>query len=270
MPTLPLYQVDAFTNRPFAGNPAAVCPLEGPIPEALMQDIAAENNLSETAFFHRQGDAFSLRWFTPTVEVELCGHATLASAFVMMTVLDPTRTEVAFRTKSGTLTVRREEIAAKGSDLFVMDFPARPATPAPDMLAPVAALLGARPVEVLRGPSLVAAFEAADDVRKVVPDLAAIARLGAAVCVTAPGDRATPGADFVSRYFAPAHGIPEDPVTGSSFATLAPYWAARLGKPALRARQVSARGGDVRCEDRGERVLIAGQAALVITGTLTY
>ena len=151
-----------------------------------------------------------------------------------------------------------------------MDFPSRPASPSPELAGPVAAALGARPAEVLRGPCLLAAFETADDVRKLAPDMAAIARLGATVCVTAPADRALPGVDFVSRYFAPAHGVPEDPVTGSSFSTLAPYWAARLGKPALRARQVSARGGDVRCEDRGERVLIAGQAALVLTGTLTY
>ncbi|HVX95689.1 MAG TPA: PhzF family phenazine biosynthesis protein [Polyangia bacterium] len=270
MPTLPLYQVDAFTNRAFTGNPAAVCPLEGAIPEALMQDIAAENNLSETAFFHRQGDAFSLRWFTPTVEVDLCGHATLASAFVLMTVLEPARTEVAFRTKSGTLTVRREKIDAKGSDLFVMDFPARPSQPAPDLAGPVAAALGARPVDVLRGAIVLATFETAEEVRKLAPDMAAVARFGTSVCVTAPADAAARGADFVSRYFAPAHGIPEDPVTGSSFCTLAPYWAARLGKPALRARQVSVRGGDVRCEDHGERVMIAGQAALVITGSLTY
>ena len=270
MPSLPLYQVDAFTNRAFAGNPAAICPLEAAIPEALMQDIAAENNLSETAFFHRQGEAFSLRWFTPTVEVELCGHATLASAFVIMTELEPGRAEVAFRTKSGTLTVRRETFDAKGSDLYVMDFPSRPATPAPALAEAVAAMLGARPVEVLRGPSLLATFETADDVRRLKPDFAEIAREGHVVCVTAPADAKLPGVDFVSRYFAPAHGIPEDPVTGSSFTTLAPYWAARLGKPALRARQVSARGGDVRCEDRGERVLIAGQAALVLEGTLTY
>jgi PhzF family phenazine biosynthesis protein len=270
MPTLPLYQVDAFTNRPFAGNPAAVCPLEGPIPEALMQDIAAENNLSETAFFHRQGEAFSLRWFTPTVEVDLCGHATLASAFVIMTALEPARSEVAFRTKSGTLTVTREKLDAKGSDLFVMDFPARPALPAPELAARMTAVLGGRPAEVMHGPIVLAAFETADEVRRLAPDMAAIARLGVTVCVTATADGALPGVDFVSRFFAPAHGIPEDPVTGSSFCTLAPYWAARLGKPALRARQVSARGGDVRCEARGERVLIAGQAQLVITGTLSY
>jgi len=270
MPTLPLYQVDAFTIRPFAGNPAAVCPLEGAIPEALMQDIAAENNLSETAFFYRQGDAFSLRWFTPTVEVELCGHATLASAFVIMTELEPARAEVAFRTKSGALTVRREKIDAKGGALFVMDFPSRPARPAPELGAFVASALGAPCREVLRGPSVVAVLETAEDVRRAAPDMTMIARAGEALCVTAPADGALPGVDFVSRYFAPAHGIPEDPVTGSSFTTLAPYWAARTGKPALRARQVSARGGDVRCEDRGERVLIAGQAALVIKGALTY
>jgi PhzF family phenazine biosynthesis protein len=271
MPTLPLYQVDAFTNRAFAGNPAAVCPLEAPIPDALMQDIANENNLSETAFFHRQVDAFSLRWFTPTVEVELCGHATLASAYVIMTALEPTRSEVAFRTKSGTLTVTREKLDAKGSDLFVMDFPARLAQPAPELAAPIEAALGLRPVELARaGMVVLAVLETADDVRRMEPDFGAIARLGVTACITAPADAKLPGVDFVSRYFAPAHGIPEDPVTGSSFCTLAPYWAARLGKPALRARQVSARGGDIRCEARGDRVLIAGQAQLVVTGTLSY
>ena len=271
MPSLPLYQVDAFTNRPFAGNPAAVCPLEGPIPEALMQDVALENNLSETAFFHRQGDAFSLRWYTPTVEVELCGHATLAAAFVIMTELEPARTEVAFRTKSGTLTVRREKVEAKGSDLYVMDFPSRPVAPAPELAATMATALGARVAAVARaGTVVLVAFETAEEVRRLAPDFGAIARLGVAVCVTAPSDERLPGVDFVSRYFAPAYGIPEDPVTGSSFCALAPYWAARLGEPALRARQVSARGGDVRCEDRGDRVLIAGQAALTLRGTLTY
>jgi PhzF family phenazine biosynthesis protein len=265
MPTLPLYQVDAFTNRPFAGNPAAVCPLDEPLPEAVMQDIAAENNLSETAFFHAQGDAFSLRWFTPTVEVDLCGHATLASAFVQMAVLEPARTEIVFRTRSGLLPVRR------AGDGFTMDFPARPAAPVGgDVVAQLAAALGARPVEARRGPMLLAAFETADEVRALRPDMAAVARFGTSVCVTAPADAKTPDADFVSRDVAPAHGVPEDPVTGSSFCTLAPYWAARTGKSALRARQVSARGGDVTCTLDGERVLIGGQARLVITGTLTY
>jgi PhzF family phenazine biosynthesis protein len=267
MPSLPLYQIDAFTTRAFAGNPAAVCPLDGPIPEALMQDIAAENNLSETAFFHRQGDAFSLRWFTPTVEVELCGHATLASAFLIFTKLEPGRTEVVFRTRSGPLTVRRD------GDLLTMDFPARaPAPVAGDVAAAVAAALGARPVEVARGSFLLAAFETADDVRRLAPDFGAVARLGLPVCPTAPGDGKAGEVDFVSRFFAPAHGIPEDPVTGSAFCTLGPYWAARTGKTDLRARQVSARGGDVRvrAEPGAERVLISGAARLVIEGTLSY
>jgi PhzF family phenazine biosynthesis protein len=265
--TLPFFQVDAFTDRPFAGNPAAVCPLERPLPTALMQDIAAENNLSETAFFYRDGDAFQLRWFTPTVEVDLCGHATLASAFVVMTTLEPSLTEVVFRTRSGALTVRRQ------GELFTMDFPARPAAPAPELVAPLAAALGVPLLEVSRSPvCALAVLETAEDVRRLAPDLAAIARLGLTVCVTAPADGQLPGVDFVSRFFAPAHGIDEDPVTGSSFCTLAPYWAARLGKPALRARQVSRRGGDVqvRHEPNGARVLISGQAALVIEGTLSY
>jgi PhzF family phenazine biosynthesis protein len=267
MSSLPLYQIDAFTTRPFAGNPAAVCPLDGPIPEALMQDIAAENNLSETAFFHRQGEAFSLRWFTPTVEVELCGHATLASAFLILTKLEPGRDAVVFRTRSGALPVRRE------GELFTMDFPAHAAAPvAPELAAGVAAALGARPVELARASFVLAAFETADEVRRLAPDFAALARLGVAVGVTAPADAALPGVDFVSRYFAPAFGIAEDPVTGSSFCTLGPYWAARTGKTDLRARQVSARGGDirVRAELGADRVLISGAARLVIEGTLTY
>ncbi|HVZ70864.1 MAG TPA: PhzF family phenazine biosynthesis protein [Polyangia bacterium] len=264
MPTLPFYQVDAFTDRAFAGNPAAVCPLTAPISDTLMQDIAAENNLSETAFFHPAGDGFALRWFTPTVEVELCGHATLASAFVLMTALEPARTEVVFHTRSGALTVRR------AGDVYTMDFPSRPAARAgADVADALAAALGARPVEAWRGPFLLALLATADEVRALRPDFAAAARLDTTVCATAPGDARASGADFVSRYFAPAVGIAEDPVTGSSFSTLAPFWTERLGKRALRARQVSKRGGDVTCEVVGDRVLIGGRARLVITGTLT-
>ena len=259
---LPLYQVDAFADRPFTGNPAAVCPLKAPIAGALMQDIAAENNLAETAFFYPEGDGFRLRWFTPTVEVELCGHATLASAFVLMTELEPARTSVDFHTQSGVLRVRRD------GDRFELDFPARPAAPADALADQVTRALGARPVEVLSGSIILAVFSAAEDVRRLAPDLAAIARFGTSVCVTAPGDDGAAGMDFVSRYFAPAHGVPEDPVTGSSFCTLGPYWAARLDKPALRARQVSRRGGVVDCRIVGDRVLIAGPATLVLTGTL--
>ncbi len=198
MPTLPLYQVDAFTDRPFAGNPAAVCPLEAPIPEALMQDIAAENNLSETAFFHPQGDAFSLRWFTPTAEVDLCGHATLASAFVLMTELEPARTEVTFRSRSGLLHVRRRDAE------FVLDFPAYPAAPADaETAARVADALGARPREVVRARALFAVFDDAKAVRAVAPDFRALAALPTTVGVTAPGGDESRPVDFVSRYFAP-------------------------------------------------------------------
>jgi PhzF family phenazine biosynthesis protein len=267
--TLPLYQVDAFTDRPFAGNPAAVCPLAEAIPEALMQDIAAENNLSETAFFLTapQGDAHSLRWFTPTVEVDLCGHATLASAFVLMTELEPTRTEVTFRTRSGLLPVRRR------GDELVLDFPARPPVPADAATrATVAAALGAEPLEVLRVPNgtLLAVLPDAAAVRNAAPDLAAVARTGASLALTAPGAGEARPVDFVSRYFAPAHGVPEDPVTGSSLCFLGPYWAARLDKPELRARQVSRRGGELTCTLAGDRVHIGGKARLVITGTLRY
>jgi PhzF family phenazine biosynthesis protein len=265
VPTLRLYQVDAFADRPFVGNPAAVCPLEAPIPEALMQDIAGENNLSETAFFNRQGDAFSLRWFTPTTEVDLCGHATLASAFVLMTELEPARTEVDFRTRSGLMPVFR-----RGGE-FVLDFPAYPPAPVDaDTAARVVDALGARPREVVKGRALYAVFDDAKTVRELAPNMRALAALGNAVGVTAPGaDEARP-VDFVSRYFAPGFGIDEDPVTGSAHCTLAPYWAARLGKQALRGRQVSRRGGEISCALAGDRVHIGGKACLVITGTLQY
>jgi PhzF family phenazine biosynthesis protein len=269
VPTLPLYQVDAFADRPFAGNPAAVCPLAESIPEALMQDIAAENNLAETAFFltAAEGGAHNLRWFTPTVEVDLCGHATLASAFVLMTELEPARTEVTFRTRSGLLPVRR------AGDQFVLDFPASPPVPADAATrASVTAMLGTAPDEVLRAPNgtLVAVLPDADAVRRAAPDLAAVARTGASLSITGPGTGEARAVDFVSRYFAPAHGIPEDPVTGSSFCFLGPYWAARLDKPELRARQVSRRSGEVACALAGDRVHIAGKATLVLTGTLRY
>jgi PhzF family phenazine biosynthesis protein len=278
MPSIPLYQVDAFSDHPFAGNPAAVCPLDAPISEALMQDIAAENNLSETAFFHPAGSdaggAFTLRWFTPAVEVDLCGHGTLASAFVLMTELEPHRREVTFHTKSGALVVRR------AGDLFVLDFPLdRPQPVAPHVADAVSAALRVRATEVLRGRSFLAAIDGPDTLLRVEPDFTAIVRLGAGVCITAPSvaaEQATPAAgraappiDFVSRYFAPAAGIPEDPVTGSSFCMLAPYWSSRLGKLHLSARQLSRRGGAVDCQVAGDRVLISGKACLVIRGTLT-
>jgi PhzF family phenazine biosynthesis protein len=271
VPTLPIFKVDAFSDRPFAGNPAAVCPLEAPISAALMQDIAGENNLSETAFFHPASPpsgVFALRWFTPTVEVDLCGHATLASAFVLMTELEPARTEVTFRTRSGLLTVRRRDDGE-----LVMDFPAWPPVPADgETRARVTEALGSEPAEVLLVPNGVrlAVLASAEAVRQATPDLAAVARFGTSLCITAPGGDESSPVDFVSRYFAPAHGVPEDPVTGSAHCFLTPYWVARLDKPSLHARQVSRRGGEISCALAGDRVQIGGQARLVLTGTLRY
>jgi PhzF family phenazine biosynthesis protein len=262
---LPCFQVDAFAARPFAGNPAAVCPLEAWLPEELMQAVAAENAVSETAFFVRRPDGdFDLRWFTPTVEVDLCGHATLASAFVLFDRIEPNRPHVRFHTRSGPLEVER---AAGG---LAMDLPARPPAPidAPD-LDGLALVLGARPIAALRSRDLVAVFERADQVRALQPDLTRVAALDAfAVMATAPGGGADADVDFVSRFFAPARGVPEDPVTGSAHSTLVPYWGERLGKAALRARQVSRRGGELACEWRGDRVRLVGQAVLVKTGAI--
>jgi predicted PhzF superfamily epimerase YddE/YHI9 len=258
---LPLYQVDAFTDHLFAGNPAAVCPLGAWLPDATMQAIAAENNLAETAFFVREGGNYALRWFTPTVEVDLCGHATLASGHVVMKFLEPQRQSVSFRTmKAGTLTVARRD------DMLVMDFPARPATvtePPHGLLA----ALGGKPREVLRARDLLVVYDSAAEIAGLKPDLVALANVDCwAAIVTAPGED---GIDFVSRFFAPAQGVPEDPVTGSSHTTLTPYWAKRLGKTELEARQLSRRGGALRCTLNGDRVSIGGRTVLYLEGHIS-
>lgn len=257
---LPIYQIDAFADRLFGGNPAAVMPLEHWIPEAAMQAIAAENNLAETAFFVREGDAYGLRWFTPTVEVELCGHATLASAYVIFRHLEPERdAPLRFRTqKSGVLGV------ARAGEELALDFPALP----PERCAVPAGLpaaLGATPAEVHRhGERYLAVFSTSAEVAGLRPDFAMLGRQEpGAIIVSAPGEGAV---DFVSRYFAPAYGIDEDPVTGSAHCVLAPYWAQRLGKDRLEARQISRRGGVLRCTLRGERVLIAGRCIPYLEG----
>jgi PhzF family phenazine biosynthesis protein len=259
---IPLYQVDAFTSRLFGGNPAAVCPLAEWLPDATMQAIAAENNLAETAFFVAQGESYLLRWFTPTVEVDLCGHATLASGYVVTYILRPERRSVRFDTlKAGPLEVTRD------GDLLAMDFPAWPPEHGPADPRILGAL-GKPPAEsfVARGRTL-AAFERAEDVAALKPDFTAMRQVpGADAIVTAPG---RDGTDFVSRYFAPNHGVDEDPVTGSAHCVLTPYWAKRLGKNELRARQVSARGGDLHCTLRGDRVTLAGRAVLYLEGTIT-
>lgn len=256
---LPIYQVDAFASAVFGGNPAAIVPLDSWIGDKAMQDIAAENNLAETAFFVAEGGDFRLRWFTPVTEVDLCGHATLASGWLVLNRLQPKRAGVTFHTLSGPLTVARE-----GAEL-AMDLPARPAAPA---TAPreLAAAMGLKPCEVFKARDFMLVYERADDVRGLKPDMAALAKLDCfAVCATAPGDN---GHDFVSRFFAPRQGIPEDPVTGSAHCTLVPYWAARLGKSRLKAFQASARGGELVCVPEGGRIRLIGSCALYLEGTI--
>jgi PhzF family phenazine biosynthesis protein len=259
---LPLYQVDAFTDSLFGGNPAAICPLKAWLPDTTMQTIAAENNLAETAFFVHEGGDYGLRWFTPTVEVDLCGHATLASGHIVFRFLEPERESVGFRTmKAGKLTVTRRD-----SGLLEMDFPARPPEP---VAAPASLLaaLGGKPSAVLRARDYLVVYNTADEVTALDPDFVALAKEDCfATIVTAPGEN---GVDFVSRFFAPAQGIDEDPATGSSHCTLTPYWAARLGKSTLEARQLSKRGGALRCTLDGDRVKIAGRAVLYLEGKIS-
>lgn len=252
------YQVDAFTDRVFGGNPAAVVALPVWPDDALLQAIAEENNLSETAFLVPLGNNFELRWFTPVKEVDLCGHATLASAHVIFETLGYADRVITFKTRSGDLAVERK------ADHLVMDFPARPPEQCrwPELLIDG---LGECPVDILAADDYLAVFDSEAAIRGLAPDqtlLGGLDRRG--VIVTAPGTQV----DFVSRFFAPKVGIPEDPVTGSAHCTLAPYWAERLGKQALTAKQVSKRGGDLSCERRGSRVLLAGQAVTVMRGEL--
>jgi predicted PhzF superfamily epimerase YddE/YHI9 len=229
------------------------------LPDATLQAIAAENNLAETAFFVREDGGWALRWFTPVVEVDLCGHATLATAHLIFSRLAPGLARARFTTRSGVLEV------SKQGDLLALDFPSRPAARIDDD-GSLGKALGREPAEVWKARDVLAVFETAAEVMALRPDMTAVATLDAfAVCVTAPGG---PGVDFVSRFFAPAKGIPEDPVTGSAHCTLIPFWAKRLGKPKLSARQVSARGGELTCEDRGERVSIAGRAVLYLEGSI--
>jgi PhzF family phenazine biosynthesis protein len=259
---IPLYQVDAFTSRLFGGNPAAVCPLAEWLPDATMQSIAAENNLAETAFFVPQGERYLLRWFTPTVEVELCGHATLASGYVVTRILRPEQHSVRFDTlKAGPLEVTRD------GDLLAMDFPSWPAETSPADPRILAAL-GRPPAQsyVARGRAI-AVYDHAQDVARLKPDFVAMRRVPTAdAIVTAPGDG---DIDFVSRYFAPNFGVDEDPATGSAHCVLTPYWAGRLGKHELRAQQISARVGDLVCTLRGDRVTLAGHAVLYLEGAIT-
>jgi PhzF family phenazine biosynthesis protein len=253
-----IFQVDAFATRRFTGNPAAVMPMESFPDDAVLQAIAAENNLSETAFLIREGGDYRLRWFTPLIEVPLCGHATLASAAVVMERLDPARSSVVFHSSSGPLTVNR---AGAG---YVMDFPARLSQPVPAPPGLVQAL-GVVPVEALANTfNYMVLLESAEVLRQLAPDMTALARIDRpGVIVTAPGDGTY---DFISRYFAPAKGIPEDPVTGAAHCMLTPYWARRLKKAEFRAFQASRRGGEIICRLAGDRVELEGACVFYLEG----
>ena len=256
---IPLYQVDAFTDKRFHGNPAAICPLERWLPDGVMQSIAAENNLSETAFYVHANAHIELRWFTPSVEVDLCGHATLATALVVMEIRKEIfGARVEFKTKSGMLAVERD------GDRYALDFPSRPPLPC-ETHPGLAEALGAAPSEILAARDYFCVYPSEAALRALTPDMARLSHIDRfAVIVTAPGSNC----DFVSRFFAPAQGVPEDPVTGSAHTTLIPYWAKRLGKNWMFARQISQRGGELWCQLRGERVHIAGHGVLYMQGEI--
>ena len=255
---IPIFQLDAFTTRRFAGNPAAVMVMDRFPADSLLQAIAAENNLAETAFLVPEAGDYRLRWFTPALEVPLCGHATLASAAVVMERLEPGRDAVVFQSASGPLTVRRAGAA------YVMDFPARPSEPVspPPGLAEALSIV---PVATYENRfNYMVVLETPEALCALMPDMAAVAALDRpGLIATAPGDGAY---DFISRYFAPAKGIPEDPVTGAAHCMLAPYWAARLGKTEFLAFQASQRGGEVICRLIGDRVELEGSCVFYLEG----
>jgi PhzF family phenazine biosynthesis protein len=258
--TIPIYQADAFTNVLFGGNPAAICPLDNWLPDATMQQIALENNLAETAFFVKNQNGYLLRWFTPELEIDLCGHATLASAHILFTELGYGSDTINFDTvKAGTLTITRSE------GKYAMDFPSRPPVSADIPEGLIEALGGKTPKEVLRSRDYFLVYDNEEDILNIVPDHSALAKIETlGIIVTAPGK----DVDFVSRFFAPAAGVPEDPVTGSAHCNLIPYWAEKLGKTTLHAYQVSARRGELWCELMGDRVVMAGEAVTYLRGQI--
>jgi len=255
---LDIYQADAFTGKLFEGNPAAVCPLNQWLPDTILQNIALENNLSETAFFVKEEGGYRLRWFTPKTEVDLCGHATLASAHILFDHLDFVGPEIVFHSNSGPLRVRRRE------ELLVMNFPAtlgEKVEPPADLMEAI----GISSDEVYRADDYMIVLEGKEQVAGLAPDFFSLGKVNTrGIIATAPGK----DFDFVSRFFAPAVGINEDPVTGSAHTMLTPYWAQKLGKEELRGRQISARGGTVYCKQLDDRVEIAGEAVTYMTGTI--
>jgi PhzF family phenazine biosynthesis protein len=259
---LTLYQVDAFTNKAFGGNPAAVIPLEKWIPDELMQNLATENNLSETVFFTpaTEGEAYEIRWFTPAVEINLCGHATLASAFVLYNYLDFKSPKLVFHSKSGKLEIE------KRADLYVMDFPAWKPDRIHDYPENLQKSLGVTEiVGVYRHRDLLVELNKEEDVKNAKPDFTALNKMGEKIIITAPGIE---GIDFVSRFFAPSVGINEDPVTGSAHSQLIPFWSEKLNKKKMHARQLSQRGGELWLGYWGDRVTIAGQCVFYMKGEI--
>ncbi len=256
---LEIYQVDAFASEVFKGNPAAICPLEEWLDAELMQKIALENNLSETAFFVRKDDVYEIRWFTPTFEIDLCGHATLGSAFVIFECLNAKESSVKFHShKSGKLLVE------KNGDRLILDFPSRPVSPV-EVPPGLIEAIGKQPKEVFKARDYFLVYETEQEVAEIEPNFAALLKIPThAVIVTAKGDNC----DFVSRFFAPEVGVYEDPVTGSAHCNLIPFWAQRLGKNELYARQISTRGGELFCELQGDRVKIGGSAVLYLKGEI--
>ncbi len=256
---LTLYQVDAFTKEVFKGNPAAVCPLEKWLDAELMQKIALENNLSETAFFVKSGDVYEIRWFTPTFEIDLCGHATLASAYVIFEALKLEAETIKFHShKSGELSVE------KNGDVLTLDFPSRPVSPA-DTPKGLVEAIGKTPKEIFKSRDYFLVYENEQEILAINPNFSKLLEIDTlGVIVTAKGD----SADFVSRFFAPEVGVFEDSVTGSSHCNLIPFWAERLGKNELFAKQISARGGELFCELKGNRVKIGGNAVLYLKGEI--
>ncbi|MCW3117097.1 MAG: PhzF family phenazine biosynthesis protein [Chitinophagaceae bacterium] len=257
--TLPLYQVDAFTNKLFGGNPAAVVPLEKWIDDSLMQNLAMENNLAETVFFVPAGDEFTIRWFTPVLEINLCGHATLASAFVLYNILGYNKPKIVFNSKSGKLVVEKK------GDTFLMDFPSWKPERIMEYPPGLQAALGVNEiVAVYKYRDLLVELYQEKDVKKAQPDFTALKKLGEKIIITAPGKEV----DFVSRFFAPIAGVDEDPVTGSAHSQLIPFWSEKLNKKVMNAKQLSSRGGDIYCEQNGERVVMGGACKFYMKGVV--
>jgi PhzF family phenazine biosynthesis protein len=253
-----LYQIDAFASELFEGNPAAVCPLDEWLPDELMQSIAAENNLSETAFFVPKGNGFHIRWFTPLSEVDLCGHATLATAYVLFYILDHKKDNIEFDSKSGILAVTRD------NGWLVMDFPAQPPVPC-DIPEEIVKAFNTAPIECLKSEDYIVVFEREIDIELANPDFELLKKLNLrGVIITAKSTRY----DFVARFFAPKYGIPEDPVTGSAYTQLAPYWVSKIGSKRFNVKQMSSRGGELCCEIVDDRVFISGKAIKYLEGKI--